>query len=756
MSLLFTDGFESANIGDIYRKWGNFFPYANGTKPNTSEPNYQLAIVSGNDPVSGKPLARKGGKALYLPSVGGNQHRFFLPFEKSRTVYLGFALRVKASCSINISFATGCPPNIVPNRVYGFYPGNGANDTGSLFRQQSFLNNYASPADTEMLGLAPPPGYYGGRHREGLLVASYSSTINQNNVSCRWDFPSIESIPVQIGSVNHNANAFLGDYFYYQVGFTLLGNNPIAGNSSWVESRIGNRLDKRWFQQCQTCNPGSDRSFYVSALVFDIIPSNNSAGVWLDDFYLANDEGDCNNDFLGSVFVRNSYVSTQGSKNDGVVYNCLTENRGDAVRGRFVNTQPSIGVTDLNAIGETGDNPFSSGSFDLNKEGDEQTLLFAPIHYFGAQPNIKACVLYSAMVRRTADLLHPFVSAYFRYGSEVQYFSNPSPRAVCGFTSDDVALPLYYEEVRRFVIENKEGPLSPTFNAEHLNSSEFGFVLNAGNPVFEDYSELLIRKRLVLNESVSDVVSLEPYSSRYVEELVVSSMSLSCLPVRDWGGSVDESLIFFDGSLQALGYQHLLSDPLRIEDSYSEYSQNVSSWLPIVDDVTLSYHCFVSSSFSAEDTSYGVWVEEFREVFSVVSESFNGIAFFVGEDLSIIESDLFDGHLDAIEDISLLSSYVWDGHESADEYVGLSSFAQDALIEFVDSLIEYEEDHFDGFWVEQFDMRFGLSDSILTQQWRHEWFMGILINSWQIGPIEDPGMDGYRVGDYDKIIFGGA
>lgn len=776
MSLLFTDGFESLDVFDISRKWGSF-----SSIQSTS--CSQCAIVSGVDPLSGKPLARKGGRSLYLPKPNMSpwdyySHNFVRGIEKSRTVYFGFALRLVGSCFVRISLGTGRGAPNVPTRVPGYEDINYSGRENVYSLRQPVVSSKTIGGPWREPGLVSPYVVTTESVRKNGLIASLSLTFNKTNISCRVDFPEVDSIPFQVGTVEANSDLYNGDYHYYQFGLTLLGNNPVAGNSSWVDFRMGNRLDKRWFQQCQTCVPDSPQSFFINSVGLSVIPTG--AGAWLDDVYIANDDGDVNNDFLGSIYVRNTYVSTQGSRNSGVPQNTPTGNRGDAVSARFVTAgnkpymlgpvgsghEALVSGTDLNAISESGDQPFDS-SLTLENDGDDQSFLFAPIHYFGATPNVKACVLHAACLRKYADLSYPYLDAYFRYGSESEVFSRPNPRPIAGF--HPVRLPYFdslanwteysptrYPEVCCFVIENKDGPESRLFNAERLNMSEFGFVLSSRVPNFIEYTPLLVRKSLYLDIVVSDSIRLDPYCSRYIEEMLVSSFSVSSLSIRDWGGSVDESLIFFDGSLQALGYQHLITDPLRVDDAYPEVSQNVSSTLPLSDSVVLSYHHFVGDSVGVADTSYGVWVEEFREIVVSVSETFNGIAVLAASDLSVAESDLFDGHLDVSEDVSLLSSYVWDGHESADEYLGLHSFAQDALIELVNSLIEYSEDHFDGYWVEQFDIGFNLSDSILTQHWRYEWFMGILINAWQISPVEDPGMDGYHVGDLDPEIFGDA
>ena len=59
------------------------------------------------------------------------------------------------------------------------------------------------------------------------------------------------------------------------------------------------------------------------------------------------------------------------------------------------------------------------------------------------------------------------------------------------------------------------------------------------------------------------------------------------------------------------------------------------------------------------------------------------------------------------------------------------------------------EDHHGGNWVELFPDSFAAKDSILTQHWRYEWFMGIVISSLKIEPIEQAGNDGDKTGSYE-------
>jgi hypothetical protein len=62
-----------------------------------------------------------------------------------------------------------------------------------------------------------------------------------------------------------------------------------------------------------------------------------------------------------------------------------------------------------------------------------------------------------------------------------------------------------------------------------------------------------------------------------------------------------------------------------------------------------------------------------------------------------------------------------------------------------DTLV-FDPEHFDGNWVEQSQLRFSINDSVLTAQWRHELFWGVIVASYQIEPIEMECPEGNRMG----------
>ena len=718
------------------------------------------AIVSGYDPLDpSKPLARKGGRALYLPPGYGNYLSTYIP--KSRTLYVGIAIRVKQVCTFDVLFSSRVPCyKVCRNSPSHWYPVLSQPDTTTPGSQiptyyGSLGMSYGGSLRTVNLsGNTQPQGevydVFPGQSTSGLMqdylgVASCRVVINQTNISCRWDFGD-PSIPVKVGSVNHNSNPFNGDYFYYQLGISLLGNNPVDGYSSWVENRIGSRADKSWSSRCQTTLDNDPNRFYINNVFFAFSPG--SSGICIDDVYIANDEGDVNNNFLGSVYVRNASVLSQGSSNDAVPVNTSTGNRGDSVSGEFVststefetktNTSPaglSVATTDIN-----------TSHFVIKKEGDLQSVVFNPVIYNGAAPRIYAVVLHIAALASCSDQLAPTLLASIIPGIDSPVYANLNYRPVF-FHQQNRGYVYHIPEVLSYVLENRDEYPSSVFNSTVLNNCEFGLSIAPHHRDASDWASLPIRKSVFFNEVVRSSLDFACYCSRYIEESLYSAISLSDVSSRDWGASSLDDLIFFDSSEQALAYNMSVFELLHPEDSYPGAFPQVSSVAILGDYSTSAFVCFVSDSLSFIDTSYGVNVEELTSSVVAVSADSCDVSVSCDDSFSVIESDLFDGHLDVDEILSADSSYVWNGHEQCDEYLHQESSIVFAWVQLVDSLVDFEHDDFGGFWVENSTHSANLSDSVLTQHWRYEWFMGVCINSWQITPVEDPGMDGYRVGD---------
>jgi hypothetical protein len=141
-------------------------------------------------------------------------------------------------------------------------------------------------------------------------------------------------------------------------------------------------------------------------------------------------------------------------------------------------------------------------------------------------------------------------------------------------------------------------------------------------------------------------------------------------------------------------------------------------------------------------------VEEFKDTLSLTSITTTPRIFIAKDGFYIGESDIFSGHFLIDEALLAESSYIFSGHE----WLGETLYPAEGKVVAgwgadIEDSFGVEEDHFDGNWVEQMPNQFSLGDTILTSQWRHEFFFGICISSRQIEPIEQECPEGDRRGE---------
>lgn len=760
MSLLFSDGFERFSVLDLWRKWG-ICQYGTSTVNGVTTPTW--SICEGDDPAItsyASPLARKGGRSLYRTgffSLGTS-------FPKSRTVYLGFAIRLKSQLTLDIYFTSlfapvkfkyyalngaGIGGASTPEYINGIYAGRSFTPSNDTYSQYDSLT---SALRQEALELPAGGGhvYYPGICRCRLVF--YSS-----NVSISWIFP--DGIPTKVGNINYNKNLFSPpDFNYFQLGFTLLGNTGDSTSTAWVENRYGNRATNRWRETCQTALPTKNCNYYCNAVLFR---SPDSTPFWLDDVYIANDEGSVNNDFLGPIYVRSMDVFSQGTINDAEPQNTVDVDRGACVNGSMVTTVAH------GKLSETSDSKVTdlTSSLLFKKEGDRQTFVFNQSNYAGTTPHILGVIAHAVVQRKYLDLDKPVLSFFAVPQLGSIYYAKDLDRPICrnfqfgstwGYYSGTSAYPGPSDhtitECRNFVLENNdENFLTPSL----LQNYQFGFSLQKFEGTFE-YCPAPLRLNVTHNDIVSDSMLFDDYVSRHFEESIASNFIISSyVPPVDFGLNAEDTFFVYEdfpgisSSIPLSAYDQIefISSMLDL------YAQDEES-LIFSDDVVFAYTALVDDSIAIDDEPYNFWVELFSDSFFVDCLCSCDCIETLDDSLSVVSSDVWDNHLDAESSIDIISSDVWDNHFSVDEYPFFDDSITNGFALFIDDVVFASLDDFDGNWVEQKYDDVCLSDSVLTQHWRHEWFMGVIINSWQMSPVEQEGWDGYRVGDYDENIFG--
>jgi hypothetical protein len=165
------------------------------------------------------------------------------------------------------------------------------------------------------------------------------------------------------------------------------------------------------------------------------------------------------------------------------------------------------------------------------------------------------------------------------------------------------------------------------------------------------------------------------------------------------------------------------------------------------DEIFLEWQDLVDESLVAEDWTTGFWEELFNDSIDVTDAVAAAFIERLEEMFGLEEPYVWDNHELVEEEIGINVSYVWDNHELMEEYFYPDDATSNGFGLVLEEEITLDEDHFDGWLVEQPDEHLNLAQLVLTQHWRYERFFGIVIGSWQVSPVEQEGQDGDHNGD---------
>lgn len=725
--LLFSDGFDHYHIYDLMSKWGHF-------GQNTSYPLYapEARIVSGIDPAGNKPWATKNGRALYL---GSQVSQLKATFRPSRTIYAGFAFRCRCSSYVDIKIQFGTKEEIEHGGL-PFYNGGTGGQFGS--RTLRSAGDLTSPA--------------------GSLVAR----ISPNRVSYTWTFPGGTT---KVADINTSMNLLSGDYHYIQAGMTLMG-NVSALPEAWCELRIGNRPSGFVrHQNTLTSTPDGAGSFYMDCLSFQFNVAydyHDPPYTTIDDVYIANDEGTINNGFLGNVKVRSVTPSADGSDNDAVP----TLKSGDARRFQAVD-EDLIGTTPLPSPIPTPEqdplflpweNPFDD-YLTLEHRGDRQSFRFHSVDYAGSSPVIMGAILHGLAVPTVRGMggkatlkgykrtgLIPLVAAqptdvpltYERSMDYVCYDPNTSQRR----TWQNYAMVFQNDEV----VQPGQFPL--IWNGDTLNNSEFVIELADCELDPAMYDRNLVRFNLDHYEICSEFLGFVELVHRYFDAAVAESIGIvDSQPLYERTFKVVDSLYWAPEISLYRTFHKSLNDEIKMNEVIPWIYFFVQGQLAIEDEIFLEWQDLVAESLAAEDWSSGFWEEVFNDQIDLSGSAAASFIERLEELFGLEEPYLWNGHEDVEETMGIGVSYLRDNHELMEEYLYPGDATSNGFGLDIAEVIDFAEEHHDGWPVELLDQSLVLTESILTQHWRYERFFGIVISSWQITPVEQQGQDGNHTGD---------
>ena len=690
--LLFADGFENFDKPDFDLKWD--------TVTTEASPSYDIK----------KNNERKGERCLSISGTGhySNTDRLhlFKKVRKSRTLYLGFAYkRVK-----------GSNPIIV-------------------FRSQ------------------------------GYNVAFCTISTGQSmSTTFTWHFASgIDSQYIILSNSTTDENKFV----YYELGITLNGNAiDLEDCTAWIECRSGIAAVEERISNIKTLEPGTNSerqwsgSYYGSftTAFFDEVHvslgahDRNDMEGYLDDLYICNSEGSYNNTFLGDTRIRPMIPENVGSINQAQMIN-FEGSRHYGVACDFVNTEDEVPAswdydTDPDLIEYA--NPLDL-YLRMNTGGNQQLFQLSNPNYAGAEPEVFGVVGH-VVARAHEDIgKRARLDLIRRNGTNaVEVAPTPANLTPIG----------YYDDWQGFtmVLDNDEELIgtqqSTVWTPDAIGADQWGFKLSEWDGDPTEYLPGFIRLYQEHDEILYEYLSLVDFPHRHWDRIVEENITFESYAGNSWAQFAYESLNVGENLSWYRRVHHGVGEVLYFQD---EIPWHYIFLKDVLDFQLDSYFCWggtLNEELPFTDSGYHEWVEELTsELFPTSNKVTSDIIENLIDALNFSEPYIWSNHELLEESFELDESYLWSGHESIIEYMSYSEYDLAGWGHDVEDTINFKEDHFDGWWVELIDDGWQMWFEGITQHWRYEWFMGVIINSIKVLPIEDTGQWGGDGEDGDRTGY---
>lgn len=702
--LLFSDGFEYFHPKDLYRKWGYEWNVDGSCN-----------IVFGEDDEFDPPnnkYARKDGKALQFINGFTSLSRFV---KKSRTLFLGFAHRYKSGPStIKIYFHSRNYPYSYPiprvNRDYDYH----------IF-----------PEDHN-------------------TVAICTFTFRDDYIDYTWNFNDAE-VPTQYNQVFSHKSLLDGDWSYHEIGMTIHGNLE-SGAQAWIENRIGKNNGNR-LENIYTADPLGVNCYFLDGISIHLPEVSSSINTSFDDVYICNDEGNVNNGFLGPVIIRSTYPVTQGQDNESTLYNTEGSDPIDAIQAEYVNTHDSL-PTPLPTPEEDPlfiewEDP-TIKHLTLPTEGNKQSFRVRNVYFHGSEPNIYGLILHGLFRPQHDTIGNTSIKPYIHNAEkDITLEGYAHFRPLKKYWNDEW-------EARELIFENQEieqsklGFLPDVFNTLDVNEfNEYGIELTSIEADFESFNPTVLRNKYTFDIELTEEFTFQDIPMRFWEEQIALSFSFEeAIEGHRTFALYDNLQINEEYTQAARGRSHYVNSVLEIAVNIPWYILYLHENICFADTLNLDWIETISQEMNFIDTAYGFWVELINAGFDVADVAALARSLGITDYFNINDSGVGTNHELIIDGFAIQETYVWSNHE----WIGETLYPEDNEVILawnippIEDFFVLTEEHFDGFWVQFFEQQFSVNDHILTQQWRHDFFAGICLDSWQVEPIEQEGDDGDRTG----------
>ena len=696
--LLFTDGFECEHPGEIPRKWG--------FGENFSYTAEKLEIVTGWDNSTLPP-----GKFSRRPEDGRALHfngdyswgDMFTYIRKSRSVFAGVGLRWTNTLSAD-----------QPKFTFSFYTRNFPGIAGKVTAPYATL--------------------------ESNLVATCTFTILGTYADIVWSFPS-DYCPDIFQQINKNTNLKNGEWHYLQAGLTLHGNvedNPQA----WVETRIGSTTSDRT-ENVFTAAPNAENGNFI-----DTVGLSLERWTSYDDVYITNDEGEVNNGFLGPIYIRSTLPETQGSKNDGVPVNTSEVDRAQAVN------EAKIGIIETmpaNPPTPEEDQHFQAWEdprekyLQLPRKGSTQTFDFSNPNFAGSDPKFFGAIAYMMTRPGYYDQGQTGIKPIMKSGLTYIEPSVPQRRPMMSLFDNEW-------ELRRGIFENPDVDnevvnfLSEHWNRTALANAEFGIEVIASDDDPEAYLPAYLRVQYTHDDLIDEQMDLLDAPERFWEEMMNTTFDLSAATEYQWVFPiVDELTLSEAGSDGAKIVKIYVNSVAYLKDEIPWQYLFVGDQIFLGETLQTTWLQVLEDLFETQDTSYHFWVEEVIDTLSTTPSNTFGFTLKAMDELGMTEN-MGTNHEFISDGLMIDSTYIFSGHEFVAETLYPDDRSSVGILEAIQDVLDFEEEHYDGWYVAVIADQFSIVDDILTQHWSYDWFFGMCLDAWQNEPIEQDSVDGDHTG----------
>ena len=740
MSLIFIEGFEhfhetaknlsmpgGGHLGPKYLSWRHAIPTTASAAElallgnhndthyfNTSFSHNNVSVRQGmvNEHVE---VGRKKGKSLSIEgesvvtSVGsanrGGCINLTFKVKKSRTLFIGFALRLD-----------------IPRHP----------ETGNLPAHPRIIVNLGRSVKRRAIqdGISFDPA-------EDILPTGGCCWQERGNYAdLVWAFQDQESIFTQL---THNRDITDGDWHYFQFGTTLLGNQAEAHESTaWVHGEVAGISDVH--NNIRTATPGTqEESFFDTINLRVYVPYHSSGGykfrAFFDDIYVCNDEGEVNSNFLGNCYVRKMRPTFTGLLSDA--YSVGSVYRHEAVGPEFVGDETEM-PDPPPAPEEDPDfyewaNPGESHLV-LPREENRQNFHTSAVSFFGSTPRI---------IGVTADVVAQLAAPNVARGCLIPIKTMGGASHTYFPVSSDMLQ--HYASIQQLIFENPsaqlelyEQPLE--WRHDGVNNSDYGFRLDPVidvEPYNKDWNPALLRYPLTHEHTVDEGLGLESWSHRFWEEWISDEFDIEGYNRWDWACPIKEEFMVFDESDRVRTSNLYAWSPVWLRDEIVMPEEYVRDSLNFSSQEYLSLGATLRDEFESYDTSYHEWVEQLTSWMDPYDFAGRAWVQTISDEIAFSITDIFDNHFEIAELLKIFD-YPSTNQFFVGENLGFQEYTQHGVVLSSFDGFHIEEDHHNGWWVEQLPEQINYECDILTRVFRFYIFFGVCMSWWHIGEWEQP------------------